>query len=201
MVWCTEISSSDTFWPFPTCLKMTILGEIGHFQACRQGSPRVAKGRQGLPRSKGDPRVGWDELEPNRSYLSHFPTWYSKYSKSGHFPIEIPIKNDSMCKKLLTPLNHSDFQKLRQLGPGQLGPRTIGPSNSWAPGQLGPAVRGPTVWDPIVRGGLEPFIQTLNNCQKSFNSIINSQFCLEYSFKAQMIHSKFYLFKLTYHLN
>ena len=26
-----------------------------------------------------------------RSYLSHFPTWYSK---SGHFPIEIPIKNE-----------------------------------------------------------------------------------------------------------
>ena len=36
-------------------------------------------------------RVGWDELEPNRSYLSHFPTWYSK---SGHFPIESPIKNE-----------------------------------------------------------------------------------------------------------
>ena len=53
-------------------------------------SPRVANGRQGFPRSKGDPRDGWDELEPNRSYLSHFPTWYSK---SGHFPIEIPIKN------------------------------------------------------------------------------------------------------------
>ena len=52
----------------------------------------VAKGRQGLPRSKGDPRVGWDELEPNRSYLSHFPTWYSKL---GHFPIEIPIKNEN----------------------------------------------------------------------------------------------------------
>ena len=25
-------------------------------------SPRVAKGRQGFPRSKGDPRDGWDEL-------------------------------------------------------------------------------------------------------------------------------------------
>ena len=29
MDWCIEISSSDTFWPFPTCLKMTIWGEIG----------------------------------------------------------------------------------------------------------------------------------------------------------------------------
>ena len=27
MVWCTEISSSDTFWPFPKCLKMVILGK------------------------------------------------------------------------------------------------------------------------------------------------------------------------------
>ena len=40
---------------------------------------------------KGDPRDGWDELKPDRSYLSHFPPWYSK---SGHFPIEIPIKNE-----------------------------------------------------------------------------------------------------------
>ena len=47
-------------------------------------SPMVAK-------VQGNPMVGWDELEPNRSYLSHFPTWYSK---SGHFPIEIPIKNE-----------------------------------------------------------------------------------------------------------
>ena len=38
---------------------------------------------------QGDPRDGWDELKPDRSYLSHFPPWYSK---SGHFPIEIPIK-------------------------------------------------------------------------------------------------------------
>ena len=52
----------------------------------------VAKDRQGFPRSKGDPRDGWDELEPNRSYLSHFTTWYSK---SGHFPIENPIKNEN----------------------------------------------------------------------------------------------------------
>ena len=38
---------------------------------------------------QGDPRVGWDELKPDWSYLSHFPPWYSK---SGHFPIEISIK-------------------------------------------------------------------------------------------------------------
>ena len=50
----------------------------------------VANGRQGSPRFKGDPRDEWDELRPDRSYLSHFPPWYSK---SGHFPIEIPIKN------------------------------------------------------------------------------------------------------------
>ena len=39
----------------------------------------VANGRQG-------------SLEPNRSYLSHFTTWYSK---SGHFAIENPIKNEN----------------------------------------------------------------------------------------------------------
>ena len=72
--------------------EMAILGEIGHFQACRQWSPRVVKSRQGSPRFKRDLRVGWDELEPNRSYLNHFPTWYSKL---GHFPIEIPIKNEN----------------------------------------------------------------------------------------------------------
>ena len=51
----------------------------------------VGKWHKWSPRFKEDPRVGWDELEPNRSYLSHFPTWYSKL---GHFPIEIPIKNE-----------------------------------------------------------------------------------------------------------
>ena len=45
----------------------------------------VANGRQGSPRFKGDPMDGWDELKPDRSYLSHFPPWYSK---SGQFPIK-----------------------------------------------------------------------------------------------------------------
>ena len=47
---------SESFWPFWPFSGM------------------VANGRQGFPGSKGDPRDGWDELEPNRSYLSHFPT-------------------------------------------------------------------------------------------------------------------------------
>ena len=38
--------------------KMPENGQSDHFQACRQGSPRVAKGRQGFLRSKGDPRDG-----------------------------------------------------------------------------------------------------------------------------------------------
>ena len=71
--------------PLATCLKMTNFPQNGHFQACRQGSPMVAKGRQGFPRTKGDPRNGLDELKPDRSYLSHFPPWYSK---SGQFPIK-----------------------------------------------------------------------------------------------------------------
>ena len=32
--------------------------------------------------TKGVPRDGWFKLYPDQSYLSHFPTWYSK---SGHF--------------------------------------------------------------------------------------------------------------------
>ena len=38
------------------------------FRHGRQWSPRVSIS----PRFKGDPRVGWDELEPNWSYLNHF---------------------------------------------------------------------------------------------------------------------------------
>ena len=60
-------------------------GQNYHFQACRQWSPRVAKSRQVSLRFKGDPMDGWDELKPDRSYLSHFPPWYSK---SGQFPIK-----------------------------------------------------------------------------------------------------------------
>ena len=73
----------DLWRPLATCLKI-----FRH----------VANGRQGSPRFKGDPRDGWDELKPDRSYLSHFPPLYSK---SGHFPIEIPIKNEKW------PLNFS----------------------------------------------------------------------------------------------
>ena len=63
---------------------------IGYFQKIGwleydRWSPRVAK-------DQGEPhRDGWDGLKPDRSYLSHFPLWYSK---SGHSPIEIPIKNE-----------------------------------------------------------------------------------------------------------
>ena len=74
------LNLGDPWRPLATCLKMVILTIFRHFQACRQGSPRF----------KGDPRDGWDELKPDWSYLSHFPPWYSK---SGHFSIEIPIKN------------------------------------------------------------------------------------------------------------
>ena len=38
-----------------------------------------------------NPRVALEELKLDRSYLIHFPPWYSK---SGHFPIEVPIKNE-----------------------------------------------------------------------------------------------------------
>ena len=84
------LNLGDPWRPLATMPENGQNGQNDHFQAW---SPRVAEGRQGFPRSQGDPRDGWDELEPNRSYLSHFPTWYSK---SGHFPIEIPIKNKNL---------------------------------------------------------------------------------------------------------
>ena len=36
MVWCTEINSSDTFWSFPNCPKMTNFPKSDHFQAFRK---------------------------------------------------------------------------------------------------------------------------------------------------------------------
>ena len=103
----------NPWWPLATlgdpwrlCLKMAKMTKMTIFRHGRQGSPRVANGRQGFPRSKGDPRDGWDELEPNRSYLSHFTTWYSK---SGHFPIENPIKNENWP---LTPSYRSIILKI-----------------------------------------------------------------------------------------
>ena len=78
-------------WGESTCLVslrwllLTVILKMAKMPIIRH----VTNGRQGSPRFKGDPRVGWDELEPNRSYLSHFPTWYSR---SDHFPIEIPIR-------------------------------------------------------------------------------------------------------------
>ena len=48
----------------------------------------------------GDPNNGLDELEPNRSYLNHFPTWYAQYSHfylfSCHFRL---IKWDNRLAK------------------------------------------------------------------------------------------------------
>ena len=78
-------------WGESTCLVslrwllLTVILKMAKMPIIRH----VTNGRQGSPRFKGDPRVGWDESEPNRSYLSHFPTWYSR---SDHFPIEIPIR-------------------------------------------------------------------------------------------------------------
>ena len=81
--------SGLSFWiralevPFLSTWKWALSPKMAIFR-------HVANGRQGSPRFKGDPRDGWDELKPDWSYLSHFPPWYSKL---GHFPIEIPIKN------------------------------------------------------------------------------------------------------------
>ena len=76
MVGCTEISSSVRLWPFPTCLKIAILEEIGHFGECRKwpksntGTNFSASNHPGRPQQ-------WSR---NRSHLNHFPTWYAQYS-------------------------------------------------------------------------------------------------------------------------
>ena len=41
--------------------------EIGHFQSCRQWSPRVAKGLQG---SRGTPGLGWSKLLSRNNLLN-----------------------------------------------------------------------------------------------------------------------------------
>ena len=62
----------------------SIISQPIFFIVFREGVKKTGKKRSGWP-------LGLTPLEQNRSYLSHFPTWYSK---SGHFPIEIPIKNE-----------------------------------------------------------------------------------------------------------
>ena len=87
MVWCTEISYSDTFCPFPNCLKMVIFGGklviLGNFRNGQNASLELISLHQTI---KGDPNDGLDELEPDRSYLNHFPTWCAKCIHSYLFP-------------------------------------------------------------------------------------------------------------------
>ena len=79
---------------------MVILGGFDHFQACRKlpksktRTDLCASNHQG-PWFKGDPNNGLDELEPNRSYFNHIPSWYAQYSHfylfSCRFCLFIPI--------------------------------------------------------------------------------------------------------------
>ena len=53
---------------------MAIVGEIGHFGTFRKW-PKSYIGTDSVHQTiKWDPKDGLDELEPNRSYLNHFPT-------------------------------------------------------------------------------------------------------------------------------
>ena len=88
----------------PFCIgDMPETGHFGHFQAFSGTSPMVAK-------VQGGPQ-GWVRWVKTRSII--FESFSAMIFKIKIGPIEIPIKNDSKCKKLLTPLNHSDFQKLK----------------------------------------------------------------------------------------
>ena len=54
--------------------KITIFKHIGN---CQNVSVELISVHETI---MGDPNNGLDELEPNRSYLNHFPTWYAQYS-------------------------------------------------------------------------------------------------------------------------
>ena len=62
--------------------KLVILGHFGNDQNV---SLELISVHQTI---KGDPNDGLDKLKPNRSYLNHILTWYSKLS---HLPNKIPI--------------------------------------------------------------------------------------------------------------
>ena len=80
-------------------------GYFGHFQACRKWpNMEVSSMHQTI---KGDPRDGWDELKPDRSYLSHFPPWYSK-SKSA--PLKFPLKTTRSVKNYKHLKNDSNHE-------------------------------------------------------------------------------------------
>ena len=82
------IFCNSKFWLFPTWpfwRKLAIFKHVGNGQNLRIELMSVHQTIQGGPSNV------LDKSEPNRSYQSHFPTWYSKL---GHFTIEIPIKNE-----------------------------------------------------------------------------------------------------------
>ena len=45
------------------CMPIRVLGEIGHFQACRQGSPMVAKGFQGPRGTPGMGEMSYNQID------------------------------------------------------------------------------------------------------------------------------------------
>ena len=88
-------------WGWLDALKPVPVLDVGHFRNAPKWpiSPKVTifkHFRNGQNVSlelisvhqtiKGDPNDGLDKLKPNRSYLNHIPTWYSK---SNNFTIEI----------------------------------------------------------------------------------------------------------------
>ena len=73
----------QTYRPITGCQRSLFFRFFFHSDHFQAWSPKLAK-------VQGGPQ-GWLRW-PNQSYLSHFPTWYSK---SGHFLIEIPIKKEN----------------------------------------------------------------------------------------------------------
>ena len=74
------------FGHFRNAWKWSLLGKLvilGHFGNDQNVSLELISVHQTI---KGDPNDGLDKLKPNRSYLNHVPTWYSK---SNNFAIEI----------------------------------------------------------------------------------------------------------------
>ena len=67
-------------WKWPISPKMFIFKHVGNGQNVTQ---ELISLHQTI---KGDPNDGLDELEPDRSYLNHFPTWCAKCIHSYLFP-------------------------------------------------------------------------------------------------------------------
>ena len=68
VVWCIELSNGGCIWSFPICLKMMILGENHHFQACRKWPNMTTGSEFNASNHPGGPQ-GWLRWVITRSII------------------------------------------------------------------------------------------------------------------------------------